>query len=278
MVRMVLTGQVNRDLVGLINRNGPFAIGMSGEDANLFTASRRCAEVDGEQVDLGLVGEIDTVDPARCSRCSRRPGPGGLERGPRRGRRGLQRQRGHRCGRAGRRAGRGEAGRAHRRGGPVRRLAGRRAEPRRRRDQPAQRDRAGDAAARPQRGHDPEDGGLPARRCAAGCPRRTCSTGGCRIRCCWRSSPTPASAPWSSRIRARHRSGHGTEGKHERDRAPPGALRGGAHAQLRHPAAGAGPRRGLPGLGRRRPRVHRPVRGYRGQLPRPRPSRRSSRR
>jgi acetylglutamate kinase len=63
VVRMVLTGQVNRDLVGLINRHGPIAIGMSGEDANLFTASRRGAIVDGEPVDLGLVGEIDEVDP-----------------------------------------------------------------------------------------------------------------------------------------------------------------------------------------------------------------------
>ncbi len=63
VVRMVLTGQVNRDLVGLVNRHGPFAIGMSGEDANLFTASRRGAVVDGEPVDLGLVGEIDAVDP-----------------------------------------------------------------------------------------------------------------------------------------------------------------------------------------------------------------------
>jgi acetylglutamate kinase len=63
VVRMVLTGQVNRDVVGLINRHGPFAVGMSGEDANLFTASRRSAVVDGEAVDLGLVGEIDQVDP-----------------------------------------------------------------------------------------------------------------------------------------------------------------------------------------------------------------------
>jgi acetylglutamate kinase len=63
VVRMVLTGQVNRDVVGLINRHGPFAVGMSGEDANLFTASRRGAIVDGEPVDLGLVGEIDEVDP-----------------------------------------------------------------------------------------------------------------------------------------------------------------------------------------------------------------------
>jgi acetylglutamate kinase len=63
VVRMVLTGQVNRDLVGLINGHGPFAVGLSGEDANMFTASRRGAVVDGEPVDLGLVGEIDEVDP-----------------------------------------------------------------------------------------------------------------------------------------------------------------------------------------------------------------------
>jgi len=63
VVRMVLTGQVNRDVVGMINRHGPFAVGMSGEDANLFTASRRGAVVDGEHVDIGLVGEIDEVDP-----------------------------------------------------------------------------------------------------------------------------------------------------------------------------------------------------------------------
>jgi acetylglutamate kinase len=63
VVRMVLTGQVNRDVVGLINGHGPFAVGMSGEDANLFTASRRGAVVDGEQVDIGLVGAIDAVDP-----------------------------------------------------------------------------------------------------------------------------------------------------------------------------------------------------------------------
>jgi acetylglutamate kinase len=64
VVRMVLTGQVNRDVIGLINRHGPFAVGMSGEDANLFTASRRGAMVDGAMVDIGLVGEIDAVDPA----------------------------------------------------------------------------------------------------------------------------------------------------------------------------------------------------------------------
>jgi acetylglutamate kinase len=64
VVRMVLTGQVNRDVVGLINRHGPFAVGMSGEDANMFTARKRHAVVDGTPVDIGLVGEIKAVDPA----------------------------------------------------------------------------------------------------------------------------------------------------------------------------------------------------------------------
>ena len=63
VVRMVLTGQVNRDVVGLINRHGPFAVGMSGEDANLFTAERKPAMVDGGPVDIGQVGEIVKVDP-----------------------------------------------------------------------------------------------------------------------------------------------------------------------------------------------------------------------
>jgi acetylglutamate kinase len=63
VVRMVLTGSVNRDLVGLINRHGPFAMGMSGEDANLLTAAQAQATVDGEAVDLGQVGRIESVDP-----------------------------------------------------------------------------------------------------------------------------------------------------------------------------------------------------------------------
>ncbi len=62
IVRMVLNGKVNKDIVGLINRYGPYAVGLSGEDANLFTAERKYAGVDGEAVDIGLVGEITTVD------------------------------------------------------------------------------------------------------------------------------------------------------------------------------------------------------------------------
>ncbi|MGA9830513.1 MAG: acetylglutamate kinase [Trebonia sp.] len=63
VVRMVLNGKVNKDLVGLINRYGPLAVGLSGEDANLFTARRKTAVVDGEPVDIGLVGDIVATDP-----------------------------------------------------------------------------------------------------------------------------------------------------------------------------------------------------------------------
>ncbi|MFF4418813.1 acetylglutamate kinase [Streptosporangium sp. NPDC001559] len=62
VVRMVLVGQVNRDVVGLINRHGPLAIGMSGEDAHLFTAVRKHAVVDGVKVDIGQVGDIVDVE------------------------------------------------------------------------------------------------------------------------------------------------------------------------------------------------------------------------
>ncbi|WP_189060547.1 acetylglutamate kinase [Longimycelium tulufanense] len=63
VVRMVLVGQVGRELVGLMNAHGPYAVGMSGEDAQLFTARRRPAVVDGELVDLGLVGDVVDVNP-----------------------------------------------------------------------------------------------------------------------------------------------------------------------------------------------------------------------
>ncbi|WP_242605956.1 acetylglutamate kinase [Frankia sp. Cppng1_Ct_nod] len=63
IVRMVLVGQVNRDVVGLINDHGPFAVGLSGEDAHLLIARRRPAIVDGREVDIGLVGEVVEVAP-----------------------------------------------------------------------------------------------------------------------------------------------------------------------------------------------------------------------
>ena len=63
VVRMVLVGQVQRELVGLINQHGPLAVGLSGEDAGLFTAEATNTIVDGEEVDLGLVGEVARVRP-----------------------------------------------------------------------------------------------------------------------------------------------------------------------------------------------------------------------
>jgi len=63
VVRMVLSGTVNKDIVGLINRHGPFAVGLSGEDAGLFTAEPTNTIVDGEEIDLGLVGEVAKVRP-----------------------------------------------------------------------------------------------------------------------------------------------------------------------------------------------------------------------
>lgn len=67
VVRMVLLGQVGRELVGLINSFGPYAIGMSGEDAGLFHAIPKTASVDGEEVDLGLVGDVIGVNTTAIS-------------------------------------------------------------------------------------------------------------------------------------------------------------------------------------------------------------------
>jgi acetylglutamate kinase len=64
VVRMVLTGQVGRELVGLVNLHGALAVGLSGEDGGLFRAARRGAVVDGTEVDVGLVGDVVEVDPA----------------------------------------------------------------------------------------------------------------------------------------------------------------------------------------------------------------------
>jgi len=63
VVRMVLTGQVSRELVGLLNAHGPHAVGLSGEDGGLFQARRRHAVVGGQPVDVGLVGDVVKVNP-----------------------------------------------------------------------------------------------------------------------------------------------------------------------------------------------------------------------
>ena len=63
VVRMVLVGKVQRELVGLINEHGALAVGLSGEDAALFRAEPANTVIDGEEVDLGLVGEVAEVRP-----------------------------------------------------------------------------------------------------------------------------------------------------------------------------------------------------------------------
>ncbi|MDY3125118.1 acetylglutamate kinase [Bifidobacterium mongoliense] len=62
VVRMVLTGKVSRELVGLINAHGPFAVGLSGEDGGLFSAAQRTPVIDGRRTDIGLVGDVVGVD------------------------------------------------------------------------------------------------------------------------------------------------------------------------------------------------------------------------
>ncbi len=62
IVRMVLVGQVNGDVVRLVNDHGSFGVGLSGEDGGLFTAAKRRLRVDGAEVDLGLVGDVVAVD------------------------------------------------------------------------------------------------------------------------------------------------------------------------------------------------------------------------
>ncbi|MDH6247679.1 acetylglutamate kinase [Mycobacterium sp. OTB74] len=62
VARMVLFGQVGRELVGLINAHGPYAVGITGEDAQLFTAVRRSVKVDGVATDIGLVGDVEHVN------------------------------------------------------------------------------------------------------------------------------------------------------------------------------------------------------------------------
>ena len=62
VVRMVLTGQVQREIVAAINAHGPFAVGLSGEDAHVFVAERTHAIIDGEPVDIGFVGDVVDVN------------------------------------------------------------------------------------------------------------------------------------------------------------------------------------------------------------------------
>jgi len=65
VIRQVLAEQVGGELVSLINEHGDLSRGVSGDEHGLFTGEVRGALVDGELIDLGLVGDVTAVDPAR---------------------------------------------------------------------------------------------------------------------------------------------------------------------------------------------------------------------
>jgi acetylglutamate kinase len=65
IVEMVLVGKINKEIVGLINHHGGRAVGLSGKDGNLIRARRRLHRLpSGEDVDIGLVGAVEAVNPA----------------------------------------------------------------------------------------------------------------------------------------------------------------------------------------------------------------------
>ncbi len=64
IVEMVLVGKINKEIVGLINHHGGRAVGLSGQDGHLILARRRPHRTpDGQEVDIGLVGEVQAVNP-----------------------------------------------------------------------------------------------------------------------------------------------------------------------------------------------------------------------
>ncbi len=63
VVEMVLTGQTNPEIVRLINAEGGRAVGLSGKDGGLLTARKLEMVSKGGSVDLGLVGDVERVDP-----------------------------------------------------------------------------------------------------------------------------------------------------------------------------------------------------------------------
>ena len=67
VVEMVLGGQVNKDIVNLINRHGGKAVGLTGQDGNFIRAKKLMMEnkeIPGEFIDIGQVGDITSIDPS----------------------------------------------------------------------------------------------------------------------------------------------------------------------------------------------------------------------
>ena len=67
VVEMVLGGQVNKEIVNLINRHGGKAVGLTGQDGNFIRAEKLLVEdkdVPGKFIDIGQVGDITSIDPS----------------------------------------------------------------------------------------------------------------------------------------------------------------------------------------------------------------------
>ena len=67
VVEMVLGGQVNKEIVNLINRHGGKAVGLTGQDGNFIHAHKLLMEDLNDpqkMIDVGLVGEISAIDPS----------------------------------------------------------------------------------------------------------------------------------------------------------------------------------------------------------------------
>jgi acetylglutamate kinase len=66
VVEMVLGGQVNKEIVHMINRHGGKAVGLTGQDGNFIRAKKLLMEnkeIPGEFIDVGQVGDITSIDP-----------------------------------------------------------------------------------------------------------------------------------------------------------------------------------------------------------------------
>lgn len=63
IVQMVLVGKVNKEIVSLVEKNGGKAMGLSGIDGQMIKARKKRAYLNGSEVDLGFVGEIEEIDP-----------------------------------------------------------------------------------------------------------------------------------------------------------------------------------------------------------------------
>lgn len=62
VVKMVLVGKLNKEIVVNLNRHGQPSVGLCGDDGSLFTASKRTAVKNGEEVDIGYIGRVQSTD------------------------------------------------------------------------------------------------------------------------------------------------------------------------------------------------------------------------